>query len=284
MNGQKEGPIGLLDSGVGGLTVAKEIVRFLPRESLVYFGDTLHLPYGPKKKEDVRRYVFEIIDFLIEEKGAKVIVLACNTATAFTLEEARRRYPVPIFGTLSGATKKAIEITNNYKIGVIGTEGTVNSQAYQESLFKDNKHLEVYAAACPGFVDLVEEGKFSGREVKEVASRYLYGLKRVGIDTLILGCTHYPYLIPVIQEVMGDRVRLVNPALEMAREVEEILRLKGLLREESKEEKEITQQEFLVSDRRKISEKFLKEGSKYLRLPSLNFKEKNIFYKGEENV
>ncbi|MDI3548193.1 MAG: glutamate racemase [Halanaerobiales bacterium] len=280
----KEGnrPIGLLDSGVGGLTVAREIALSLPEEELVYYGDTLHLPYGPRTREEVRGFVFKIIDFLIEEKRAKTIVLACNTATAFTLEEARRRYPVPVFGTLDGACKKAVRESRNQKIGVIGTEGTINSQAYQRALLELDERLQVFATACPRFVELVEEGNFAGREVFDTANRYLDGLKGAGIDVLILGCTHFPYLIPVIRRVMGDKVTLINPAVEMAGEVKKWLKQEGLARQNGSHQEQISQQEFLISDMKRISKTFLEKGSKFLKLPSLNFTEKNIF-EGEED-
>ncbi len=269
--------IGLLDSGVGGLTVAREITRFLPRQRLIYYGDTLHLPYGPRDVEEVREFVFRIIDFLIEEKEAGIIVLACNTATAFTLAEAKERYPVPIFGTVAGATRKAVELTRNRKIGVIGTEGTISSRAYQKALLDRDRSLEVSAAACPDFVELVEEGKFDGPEVSRVAHHYLDGLKEEGVDTLILGCTHYPYLMPVIQGIMGDRVRLINPAVEMAREVKKVLTEMGLLNKEEDKGRDIKQQEFLVSDMERVSKNFLRKGNRFLKLPSLEFREINIF-------
>jgi glutamate racemase len=273
-------PIGLLDSGVGGLTVAREIFKFLPEERMIYFGDTLHLPYGPRFMGEVREFVYRIIDFLLEEKKAKIIVLACNTATAVALEEARERYSVPIFGTIDGARRKAIELSVNNKIGVIGTEGTINSQAYQRALLEADKHLEVFSAACPAFVDLVEEGKFDGTEVEEMAHKYLDGLKKAGIDILILGCTHFPYLMPVIQRIMGEGVKLINPAVEVAREVKEALNIFNLYKGGGAINKDLSQQEFLVSDKGKISELFLREGSKFLQLPSLSFSEINIFDKG----
>jgi len=203
-------PIGMLDSGVGGLTVAREVMRLLPVEKLVYYGDTLHLPYGPRTRDEVRDYVYRIIDFLVEEKEVKIIVLACNTATAFLLEEARSLYKLPVFGTLDGACKRAIQETRGLKIGVIGTRGTIDSQAYQQALLRIDNRLEVFAVACPLFVELVERGLFEGKELTETAHRYLDDLREADIDVLILGCTHYPYLIPAIREVMGEDVILVK--------------------------------------------------------------------------
>lgn len=276
MGGKKEpGPIGMLDSGVGGLTVAREVIRSLPEEEIIYYGDTLHLPYGPRQREEVRSYVFQIIDFLLAERSVKAIVLACNTATAFTLHEAQKKYSIPVFGTLAGASKRAVEISQNRKIGVIGTEGTVNSQAFQSNLMKLDSDVKVFAAACPRFVELVEAGNFSGVEVEKTANRYLDGLKGAGIDTLILGCTHFPYLIPVIQKVMGEDVTLINPGVEVARDL-----MKSLNYPLKSDHKRNGSQEFLVSDMFRISKTFLQEGSKFLKLSTLNFVERNIFTTG----
>ncbi len=271
-------PIGLLDSGVGGLTVAREIVRYLPAEEIVYYGDTFHLPYGPRLLEEVEEFVFEIVDYLLSEKNAKAIVIACNTATSAALEAVKERCSVPVFGTIESVTKRAIKESHNYKIGVIGTEGTVNSQAYQRSLLAldQNQKLEVFSAACPEFVELVEEGKFDGPEVEKVAHKYLVGLKETGVDVLILGCTHYPYLAPVIQRVMGNEVTLISSGEAMAREVKFILEDNNILIKDNGEE-EISQQEFIVSDKDRISRLFLEKGRKFLQLPSLEFEETNIF-------
>ncbi len=269
-------PIGLLDSGVGGLTVLKEFVSRLPAENIVYYGDTLHLPYGPRQLSEVRKYVSEIIEFLIEKRNIKAIVLACNTATSASLETVKNNYNLPTFGTITSATKKAINITKNKKIGVIGTEGTVNSQAYQKSLLEYDSKLEVYSVACPAFVELVEEGKFKGPEVEDMIAKYLEGLKSVGIDVLILGCTHYPYLVDAIQDFFGDEVTLVSSAVEMAQEARQVLGSRGLLRNNINNNK-ISKHEFIVSDKNKISRLFLEKGRKFLQLPSLSFTEINIF-------
>jgi len=270
------GPIGLLDSGVGGLTVLKEFVTHLPEEDIIYYGDTLHLPYGPRQLSEVRIFVKKIIDFLIVKRNIKAIVLACNTATSASLAMVKDNYNIPVLGTIASATEKAIAITENNRIGVIGTEGTINSQAYQEALMKSNKNLEVYSVACPDFVELVEEGKFQGPEVEKMVYKYLSGLKSVNIDVLILGCTHYPYLVKPIQNFFGEDVILVSSAVEMAREAKRVLASKNLLRN-TKHDSGIRKNEFIVSDKKKISHTFLKKGRKFLQLPSLSFKEINVF-------
>lgn len=271
-----EGPIGLLDSGVGGLTVLKEFVSRLPEEDIVYYGDTLHLPYGPRELSEVRTFVEKIIDFLLVERNIKAIVLACNTATSASLEMVKKNYDLPVFGTITSATEKAIKVTENNKIGVIGTEGTINSQVYQKDLMKNKKDLEVYSVACPPFVELVEEGKFEGPKVDEMVRKYLAGLKSVNIDVLILGCTHYPYLVGPIQKFFGDNVVLLSSAVEMAQEARKVLGNRGLL-QNNKQNTGIRKHEFIVSDKDKISHTFLKKGRKFLQLPSLSFREINVF-------
>ena len=268
--------IGLLDSGVGGLTVAREIFRNMPRENIVYFGDTLHLPYGPRLLDQVKKFVFQIMDFLVIEKKVKAAVLACNTATSAALEDVKEKYDIPVFGTINSVTRRAYELSQNKRIGVIGTEGTVNSQAYQKSLLEINPRLRVFSAACPGFVDLVEQGKFSGKEVEEMAHKYLDGLCESKVDVLILGCTHFPYLIPVIKKIMGQQVSLVSSGKAMARQIRQVFKENDLLSKGKNKNKEV-QREFIVSDRERISRAFLKKGSKYLDIPALRFREKNIF-------
>ncbi|MFW6381153.1 MAG: glutamate racemase [Bacillota bacterium] len=276
---EQQRPIALLDSGVGGLTVASAVSRQLPAERLIYYGDTLHLPYGPRHLEEVRGFVSQIADYLYHKQQAKAIIIACNTATSAALELVGNHYPVPVFGTISGATIRAYQLTEKGRVGIIGTEGTVNSQAYQRSLLEIDQELEVFAAACPRFVELVEGGRFDGPEVEQVARRYLEGLKQVGIDVLILGCTHFPYLRPVIQRVMGKGVQLVGSNIEIAREVSQTLEQKNLLRAGSRSGK-LSDQELIVSDKHRISRLFLERGRKFLRLPDLDFREVNIFTGG----
>ncbi|MFW5976801.1 MAG: glutamate racemase [Bacillota bacterium] len=272
---EREASIGLLDSGVGGLTVAREVVKALPEEKIIYYGDTLHLPYGPRLLDEVRSFVYKIIDYLIEEKQVKAVVLACNTATSAALEIVKQKYNIPIFGTIKSVARHAFEVSKKNKIGVIGTVGTINSQAYQRALHNLDQELEIFSAACPEFVSLVEKGIFRGKKAEKVAHKYLEGLKNAGIDALILGCTHYPYLIPVIQKVMGNKVTLISSGEAMALEIRKTLEEKGLLNQNCNTS--LNQQEFIVSDKNKISRTFLKKGRKYLNLPSLEFKEHNIF-------
>jgi len=266
--------IGLLDSGVGGLTVAREIFRLLPEENIIYYGDTLHLPYGPKDLNLVREYSEKIIEYLISEKNVKAIVIACNTATSAALDYVQTKFEIPIFGMIKSAAAKAVEISDKQKIAVIGTEGTVNSFAYQNAILNLNDQADLYAEACPKFVDLVEEGKFDGAEVEQTARDYLYPLLKAEIDSLILGCTHFPYLTPLLARIMGEDVKLINPAHEMAVEVKNKLAEMNLLK---KTVTEIPKHKFIVSDQERISRRFLEHGRRFLGLEVLNFKEENIF-------
>ena len=266
--------IGLLDSGVGGLTVAREIFRLLPEEDIIYYGDTLHLPYGPKDLTLVRKYAEKIISYLISEKNVKAVVIACNTATSAALDYVQNKFEIPIFGMIKSAAAKAVEISDNQKIAVIGTEGTVNSFAYQNAILNLNNKAELYAEACPKFVDLVEEGKFDGAEVEKTARNYLLPLIDAEVDSLILGCTHFPYLSPLLAEIMGTKVTLINPAHEMAVEVLNTLTKIDLL---NKSKPAQSEHRFIVSDRSKISRRFLEHGRIFLGLEALKFKEENIF-------
>jgi glutamate racemase len=214
-------PIGIFDSGVGGLTVARTIMEQLPQESIIYVGDTAHAPYGPRELEDVQNLSRAIADDLVE-RGCKMLVIACNTATAAFLEEARERYNIPIVEVIRPAVRRALATTRNHKVGVIGTEGTINSQAYQH-LFAQTDTVEAHAVACPDFVPFVERGITSGRQILGVAEAYLAPLQAAGVDTLVLGCTHYPLLTGIIQLAMGDNVTLVSSAEETAKDVLRIL-------------------------------------------------------------
>lgn len=250
-------PVGVFDSGVGGLTVVKEIMEQLPGEGIIYFGDTARVPYGNKSEETVVRYSSQIIKFLLS-KGAKTIVIACNTASAVALEKMKQEYDVPIIGVVKPGAKAAAEVTKNGKIGVIGTEATIRSGIYNEFLRKTDPHVTVFGKACPLFVPLAEEGWVGEDEITEqVARRYLSDLSKEEIDTLVLGCTHYPLLRSVIQKVMGERVHLVNPAVETARELKYLLEENHLMNEAGKEGGRIgnglPHHEFFVSDR---AEKF----------------------------
>lgn len=203
--------IGIFDSGIGGLTVVHEIKKAIPGEPLLYLGDTARLPFGTKSSEAVRRFALEISDFL-QKRGAGVIVIACNTASAIAARDIERNFPLPVFNVIDPAVSRAREITRNRRVGVIGTPVTVKSGVYQKRL----TGLSVFAQACPLLVPLVEEGWLERRETRMIVEHYLVPLKKKRIDTLILGCTHYPLLMPFIRDIMGPDVELVNSAREIA--------------------------------------------------------------------
>lgn len=219
----KNAPIGVFDSGVGGLTVAREIMRQMPEERIVYFGDTARLPYGSKSKDTVIHYSEQIIRFL-RTKEVKAIVIACNTASSFALEAVRKMEDIPIIGVINAGARAAVSATKNGKIGVIGTEGTINSGTYAEVLSEMKPGVEVFGKACPLFVPLVEEGLLHDSVTDEIASRYLSVLKGKYIDTMVLGCTHYPLLRSTLARVMGNDVMLVNPAYETAVQLKTLLK------------------------------------------------------------
>ncbi|MFH1737146.1 MAG: glutamate racemase [Actinomycetota bacterium] len=225
-------PVGIFDSGVGGLTVVGAILDQLPEEDIIYYGDTARFPYGPKDLKEVRRYVFQITEYLIDQ-GVKIVVIACNTGTAAGLPEAQKRYDVPIIGVIEPGAHAAVTATVNRKIGVIGTEGTITSGSYQETINAFDAGIEVVAQACPRFVEFAQRGETDGLEVITVAEEYLAPLQAQGADTVILGCTHYPLLAGVISRVMGPGVRLISSAVETASEVGESLIRRGFLREAS---------------------------------------------------
>ncbi len=212
-----DAPIGIFDSGVGGLTVARAVSQLLPRESIVYIGDTAHSPYGPKRIADVRRYSLEVLDTLVAE-GVKMLVIACNTASAAMLRDARERYDVPVVEVIGPAVRTAVSTTRNGRIGVIGTAGTIGSGVYQDMLGVDER-LTVIAQACPRFVEFVEAGVTDSPEVLAVAVEYLAPLREAKVDTLVLGCTHYPFLEGAISYVMGEGVSLVSSDTETAKGV-----------------------------------------------------------------
>ncbi|MFJ4225528.1 glutamate racemase [Microbacterium sp. NPDC089695] len=212
-----DAPIGIFDSGVGGLTVARAIRAQLPRESFVYIGDTAHSPYGPKPIADVRRYALEVLDTLVDQ-GVKMLVIACNTASAAMLRDARERYDIPVVEVIAPAVRRAVSTTRNGRVGVIGTVGTIGSRAYQDML-EVNERLSVFTAACPRFVEFVEAGITDTPEVLATAEEYLAPLRDAGVDTLVLGCTHYPFLRGAISYVMGEDVTLVSSDDETAGDV-----------------------------------------------------------------
>lgn len=210
-------PIGIFDSGVGGLTVARTILDQLPHESVIYVGDTGHGPYGPLPIAEVRAHAMRIADNLVE-RGCKMLVIACNTASAAFLHDARERYDIPVVEVIQPAVRRAMATTRNGKVGVIGTAGTIKSGAYQD-LFALNPTISTTAVACPAFVEFVERGVTSGRQILGVAEGYLEPVQSAGVDTLVLGCTHYPLLSGVIQLAVGDSVSLVSSAEETAKDV-----------------------------------------------------------------
>lgn len=223
-----DAPIGIFDSGFGGLTVARSVIDQLPHESIRYVGDTARQPYGPKPIGEVREYALECLDHLYAE-GVKALVIACNSASAAMLRDARERYDVPVVEVIYPATRRAVAASRTGRIGVICTRATADSQAYDDA-FAAAPHVELTTQACPRFVDFVEDGITSGEDLLEVAHAYLDPLTAAGVDTLILGCTHYPLLTGVISYVMGDNVTLVSSAEECAKEVYKRLVGTGLAR------------------------------------------------------
>lgn len=220
--------IAILDSGVGGLTVVKEVMRQLPREKIIYFGDTARTPYGPRSPEEVVMFTRQIVDYLLQF-GPKMIVIACNTATAVALQEVRKSVSVPVVGVIHPGARTAIKTTRTGIVGVIGTEGTIRSGAYEQALQEISPQTEVLSLACPTFVTLVERGLFNGEEVRKEIGCVLELFRKQPMDCLILGCTHYPFLADVIGEVMGPEVSLINSAEETAREISTILSHSGQL-------------------------------------------------------
>lgn len=232
--GKNTGPIGIFDSGVGGLTVTREIMRQLPHENLVYFGDTARVPYGSKSKQTIVRYSTQIVNFL-KTKNVKAIVIACNTASAFALEEIQSKLDIPVIGVVWPGAISAASMTENKNIGVIGTAGTVKSKVYNKYLHQLDPEITVVSKACPLFVPLVEEGLTEDRVTEDIAGRYLSEFKEYGIDSLILGCTHYPLLRNLVGRIMGDKVKLVNPAYETAKSLKQLLTEKDLLNQSGEE-------------------------------------------------
>ncbi len=222
-----QAPIGIFDSGLGGLTVTRAIFERLPAESTVYFGDTARVPYGPKSPETVRRYSLEILRFLLEQR-VKLVVIACNTSTAHALEALQAESPVPVIGVIQPGARAAVTASHGGPIGVIGTAGTIASDAYGRAIRQLRPEADVRQLACPLFVPLVEEGWFDHPATELVAHEYLSGLRSGNIDSLVLGCTHYPLLKALLARVMGPAVRLIDSAEETARAVAERLEQDGL--------------------------------------------------------
>ncbi|QHS22940.1 glutamate racemase [Virgibacillus sp. MSP4-1] len=246
-------PIGIIDSGVGGLTVAKELIRQLPKEEFIYLGDTLRCPYGPRPEEQVRQYTWEMVRYLIHS-DIKMLVVACNTATAFVLEELREKLEVPVIGVIQPGARAAIKTTNNLNVGIIGTIGTIESKAYPDVLKQIHSSIHVYSLACPALVPLVESGELEGDNARQTVYDSLSPLLNTNIDTLILGCTHYPLLKPLIQEVMGEKVSVISSGDETAREVSTILSYNNLLYQGER----IPQHKFYTTGNLKLFEQIAK--------------------------
>ena len=224
-----DAPIGLFDSGLGGLTVARAVLDQLPHEPILYVGDTARAPYGPRPIAEVRAFALEILDELVQQ-GVKMLVIACNSASAAMLRDARERYDVPVVEVIAPAVRRAVHITRTGRVGVIGTDATITSRAYDDA-FAAAPHLELVTQACPRFVEFVESGVTTGPEVLRVAEEYLAPVRDADIDTLVLGCTHYPLLTGAIQYVLGDDVTLVSSAEETAKDVYRTLVAHDLLRD-----------------------------------------------------
>jgi len=248
--------IGIFDSGVGGLTVLKEVEKALPQEDTIYLGDTARVPYGTKSPETVTRYSTEITSFLVS-RDIKLLVVACNTASACALETLKKHFSIPIVGVIEPGARRAASVTRTGKVGVIGTEGTIRTSAYTKAIKRINPEIEVVTRACPLFVPLAEEGWIDNEVTRMVADIYLGGLKNQGVDTLVLGCTHYPILKKTIGESMGEGVQLVDSAEETARTVAEILRNSSLLRPAS----EKGNHHYFVTD---VPAGFIKVGNRFL--------------------
>lgn len=215
--------IGIFDSGVGGLTVAKEIFKYLPEFQTIYFGDTARLPYGTKGAEFVKKYSAKITDWLLRNK-AKIIVVACHTSSAWASDFLRRKYKnIPIFDMITFTAEQVATATKNKKVGIIGTPGTIKSSAWSRKLKKLNPSLKVYLQSCPLFVPMVEMGFTKGPVTEKVAKEYLKKIKTARVDVLVLACTHYPLLLPVIKKVMGAKVKIINPAEITAKEIKKFL-------------------------------------------------------------
>ena len=241
-------PIGVFDSGVGGLTVVKEIINQMPNERIVYFGDTARVPYGSKSRDTVVRYSRQIVRFLLEQ-NVKAIAVACNTASAYAIPEIEAECPVPVIGVIRPGAKTAVEGTRNGRIGVIGTRATITSGSYKEYIREIMPGAEVFGQACPLFVPLVEEGLWEDPVTDEIARRYMASLIDRDIDTLIMGCTHYPLIRKTIGRAAGDGVLLVNPAYETARELKILLENRSLISEHGYElGSTVPQYRFYVSD------------------------------------
>jgi len=255
-NNIKNAPIGVFDSGIGGLTVAKELIKTLPGEDIVYLGDTARVPYGTKSGRTVIAYSRSNTEFLIS-KGIKLLVVACNTASSVSIPSLRAEFDIPVLGVIEPGAKKAVEVTNKNKIGVIGTPSTINSGAYTKAIENLNPDIEVISEACPLFVPLADEGWVEGEIVEGIAKEYLNPIKDSGIDVLVLGCTHYPLLKNMIQKIVGDEITLVDSAQETASQIKQILVKKDLLNDS----KTPSERDFYLTD---VSDTFISVAGRFL--------------------
>ena len=249
-------PIGIFDSGVGGLTVVKQMFKRLPHESIVYLGDTARVPYGTKSPETIKRFSIENADFLLKF-NVKLIVVACNTASSTSMEELIKHVRVPVVGVIKPGAKKAVSVTRNNKIGIIGTRTTIKSKTYEREIKSLSRNIDVTSKSCPLFVPLVEEGWLREKATFAIAEKYLASFRRKGIDTLVLGCTHYPLLKHVIARVMGKRVKIIDSASSVADEVNTILMSMGELSDRGKKPRH----RFFATD---AVEHFVRIGEKFL--------------------
>lgn len=224
-----EKAIGFLDSGIGGLSVLKEVKKILPQESIKYFADNKRQPYGSRNRKEIEAYVLQIIKFLLEQ-GIKACVIACNTATAAGLAQVKARFEIPIVGVIKPGVEAVVRETKKGIIGVIATEFTIKSEIYQKEIKKIAPHVKIFTNSCPEFTTLVEAGKFNDFQTYQIAKKYLNPLKKVKINTLLLGCTHYHFLYKVISETMGPDVKLIDPAINTANVLKEELKIRGLLK------------------------------------------------------
>lgn len=250
MECKKTAPIGVFDSGVGGLTVVREMIRQLPNENIVYFGDTARVPYGSKSQKTIIRFSEQIIRFL-KKKQVKAIVIACNTASALALDAVRDEFDVPILGVVIPGARAAVEATQNRKVGVVGTDATVQSGMYTKVIHGMNPDITVIEKACPLFVPLVEEGFKEHQVTEEIIDYYLDSMKKTDIDAMILGCTHYPLLRSKIRSYMGEEIQIVNPAYETAMDLKRLLEEQDMVNDGTKAP--YSSYEFFVSD---AAEKF----------------------------
>ncbi len=254
---QTSAPIGVFDSGIGGLTVVREIMRQLPEEDIIYFGDTARVPYGPKSPETVTRYAHEITAFL-QGEGVKNVVVACNTATAHAVESLRDHFDLPITGVIEPGARAAVRASSVHRIGVVGTAGTVSSGAYERAIHALDENVYVTARACPLFVPFVEEGWLDHPAIDLVAQDYLATLRTTGIDALVLGCTHYPLIKSVIARAVGPDIRLIDSAEETAGEVARLLTERGLRHASRNDSPRLR---FIASD---VPEQFRNVGKRFL--------------------